>query len=51
MNAFLKSAYENFWVPYLGRALMIFSGWIEGKPIDKRKQTFDLRDKGKPEGK
>ncbi len=45
MNDLLKKAYENFWVPYLGRFLMVFANWIEGKKIDREKQTFDLRKK------
>ncbi len=41
----LKLAYENFWVPFLGRILMSLASWIEGEePKDGEKQTFNLRD-------
>ena len=41
----LKLAYENIWVPFLGRILMFFVKWIEGKP-PQEEPSFDLRDKG-----
>ncbi len=43
MNNFLKIAYENFWVPVLGRLLMKFSSFIEGKDLRDAKQTYDLK--------
>ncbi len=44
MVRFLKQAYEEFWVPFLGRLLTMFSTWIEGEP-PKQKPTFNLRTK------
>ncbi len=41
---FLQFAYEEFWVPLLGRGLSIFIKSIEGKD-PKERPTFDLREK------
>ena len=38
--------YEEFWVPFFGRALTPFVRFIEGSPPDK-KPTYDLRTKDK----
>ena len=40
----MKLAYEEFWVPVLGRSLGFFIRFIEGRTPDK-KPTFDLRNK------
>ena len=45
-NNFLKTAYEEFWVPVLGRVLNLFVSLIEGKP-PSNKPTFDLRNRPK----
>ncbi len=34
-STILKRLYENFWVPYFGRILMLFASWIEGESVDK----------------
>lgn len=44
MNNLLKAAYEVFWVPIFGRALMVFVEWIEGKKPNQ-KPTYDLKEK------
>tara|TARA_Y100001970_G_C13930948_1_gene698214 strand:- start:169 stop:300 length:132 start_codon:yes stop_codon:yes gene_type:complete len=42
----MKFFYENFWVPFFGRILMLFGRLIEGeKPKNKNKQTYDLSEK------
>ena len=43
-KSLLKKSYEDFWVPVFGRALRLFSSFIEGE-VPKEKQTYDLRDK------
>ena len=40
----MKLAYEEFWVPVLGRSLSFFIRFIEGR-TPKKDPTFDLRDK------
>ncbi len=37
----LKEMYEKFWVPVLGRGLMMFAGLIEGEEPQKSKVKIE----------
>tara|TARA_Y100001968_G_scaffold283272_1_gene281804 strand:- start:350 stop:484 length:135 start_codon:yes stop_codon:yes gene_type:complete len=44
MSFSLKKIYEKVWVPILGRAVMLFAEYIEGKK-PKTKPTYKLKEK------